>query len=63
MTVGSQGAPGSVVRVLVYDIYENGFRFYKMGYASAEAVVLFLIVTVITAVEFGWRYPAEVKNW
>ncbi len=53
MTVGSQGAPGSVVRVLVYDIYENGFRFYKMGYASAEAVVLFLIVAVITAVEFG----------
>lgn len=52
MTVGSQGAPGSVVRVLVYDIYENGFRFYKMGYASAEAVVLFLIVMVFTVVEF-----------
>ena len=53
MTVGSQGAPGSVLRVLVYDIYENAFRFYKMGYASAEAVVLFLIVAALTALEFG----------
>lgn len=53
MTVGSQGAPGSVLRVLVYDIYENAFRFYRMGYASAEAVVLFLIVVALTAVEFG----------
>ncbi|HID11491.1 MAG TPA: sugar ABC transporter permease [Candidatus Latescibacteria bacterium] len=53
MTVGSQGAPGSVLRVLVYDMYENAFRFYKMGYASAEAVVLFLIVMALTALEFG----------
>jgi len=43
-----QGAPSYLVRVLVYDMIENGFRFYKMGYASAEAVVLFLIVIVLT---------------
>jgi multiple sugar transport system permease protein len=30
---------------------ENGFRFYKMGYASAEAVVLFLIVFIITLIQ------------
>ncbi|TBL69663.1 carbohydrate ABC transporter permease [Paenibacillus thalictri] len=46
-----QGAPGYVVRVLVYDMIENGFRFYKMGYASAEAFVLFLIVLVLTVVQ------------
>lgn len=43
-----QGSPGYVVRVLVYDMIENGFRYYKMGYASAEAVVLFFIVLVLT---------------
>ncbi|MEK3916851.1 sugar ABC transporter permease [Paenibacillus sp. FSL H7-0331] len=43
-----QGSPGYVVRVLVYDMIENAFRYYKMGYASAEAVVLFLIVLVLT---------------
>lgn len=52
MTVGSQGAPGNVVRVLVYEIYENGFRFFKMGYASAEAMMLFAIVAVLTLIQF-----------
>jgi multiple sugar transport system permease protein len=47
-----QGAPGKLVRVLVYDIFENGFRFFKMGYAAAEAVYLFLIVIVLTIIQF-----------
>ncbi len=47
-----QGAPGRLVRVLVYDIFENGFRFFKMGYASAEAVYLFLIILVLTFIQF-----------
>jgi multiple sugar transport system permease protein len=46
-----QGSPGYLVRVLVYDMIENGFRYYKMGYASAEAVILFLIVLVLTLIQ------------
>jgi len=38
--------------VIVYDIFENGFRFFKMGYAAAEAVYLFLIVIVLTIIQF-----------
>jgi multiple sugar transport system permease protein len=49
----AQGAPGYVVRVLVYDMIENGFRFFRMGYASAEAMVLLAIVLVLTAIQFG----------
>jgi multiple sugar transport system permease protein len=52
MTSDIQGAPGNLVRVLVYDIYENGFRFFKMGYASSEAVMLLLIVLSITFFEY-----------
>jgi len=52
MTTGSQGAPGSSVRVLVMDMYENAFRFFRLGYASAEAVVLFLIILVFTILQF-----------
>ena len=37
---------------LVYTIYENGFQNFKMGYASAQAWVLFLIVAVLTVVYF-----------
>jgi len=52
MTSDIQGAPGRLVRVLVYDIYENGFRYFKMGYASAESVILLLIVLFLTVFVF-----------
>ena len=37
---------------VVYFIYENGFKFFKMGYASAASWILFLIVAVFTAIYF-----------
>jgi multiple sugar transport system permease protein len=52
MAADIQGSPGSVVRVLIYDIFENAFRFYRMGYASAEATVFFAIVLVLTLAQF-----------
>lgn len=52
MTTGSQGAPGSSVRVLVMDMYENAFRYFRLGYASAEAFVLFLLILVLTLIQF-----------
>jgi multiple sugar transport system permease protein len=48
MTSGPQGAPGNAVRTLVFDIYENAFRYFKTGYAASEAVMLFLIILVLT---------------
>ena len=51
MTTG-QGAPLQAVRVLVYEIYQNGFRYFKMGYASAQVVVLFAIVMLISLLQF-----------
>lgn len=47
-----QGAPGRLVRVLVYDIFENGFRFFNMGYAAAEAMYLFIIIIALTIIQF-----------
>jgi multiple sugar transport system permease protein len=52
MTLGSQAAPGNVLHVLVYEIYQNGFQFFRMGYASAEAVVLTVIVFALTLFQF-----------
>jgi len=49
-----QGSPGFLVRVLAYDIVENAFSFFKMGYASSEAVVLCLIVLALTFIQFRW---------
>jgi len=60
MTAGSQGATGNIVRVLVFDIYENGFRFFSMGYASAEAVILLLITAIFSLLEFkAFRFGEE----
>ncbi len=37
---------------VVYFIYENGFKFFKMGYATAASWILFLIVALFTAIYF-----------
>ena len=52
MTLGSQAAPGQAVRVLVYDIYQNAFQYFRMGYASAEAVTLTFIALGLTWIQF-----------
>lgn len=48
-------------RVLTIDIYENAFRFQRMGWSAAVSVSLFLLVMVVTAVQFRllrteWEY-------
>lgn len=57
MTEGPQGSPANPVRVIVLDMYENGFRYLKMGYASAEAMVLLVIVFALTIFEFRFLRP------
>jgi len=44
--------PTDATVTVVYFIYENGFKFFKMGYATAASWVLFLIVAVFTAIYF-----------
>lgn len=58
----TQGSPGYIVRVLVYDMFENSFRFFKMGFASAEAVVLFVIVFILTIVQFGLNHEKNYRK-
>ncbi len=53
MTTGAQGAPAAWTRVLVMDIYQNAFRFFHIGYAAAESVILFLIILVVSLLQFG----------
>lgn len=46
--VMTKGGPMFRTEVLVYYIYYNGFNVYKMGYASAMAFFLFLIILLFT---------------
>ncbi len=51
MTVGGQGAPGNMVKVLTYDIYQRAFAYFKVGQSNAEAVILFIIVLGLTIIQ------------
>ncbi len=46
------GKPTEATVTLVYFIYENGFKNFKMGYAAAASWVLFIIVAVLTFIYF-----------
>ncbi|MGE0877166.1 MAG: carbohydrate ABC transporter permease [Acidimicrobiia bacterium] len=51
----TQGGPGNSTRVIVYDIYQKAFGTSpNPGVAAAEAVLLFLIVVVLSIVQFRW---------
>ena len=51
MTHGKQGG-GAQVEVLVSDIYSRSFVYYKMGVASAESLILLLVVLAMTIIQF-----------
>ncbi len=62
----TSGGPGNASLMLVLYIYRNAFVFFKMGYASLLAWLLFLIVLVVTAIQLRvsrmWvYYEGEVR--
>ena len=52
------GGPGEATNTIVLALYRNGFSFDKLGYASAMAWVLFVIVMTVTALQFAGQ-----KKW
>lgn len=52
IAIMTQGGPVNSTNTLVYYIYEYGFRYFKIGYASAAGVILLFIVGVLTIVYF-----------
>lgn len=49
---GADNQLNNATRVMVYQIYNTAFRSLDYGYASAMAIVLFLLVLGITIVQF-----------
>jgi len=43
------GGPHNASLFLVLYLYQNGFQFFRMGYASAIAWVLFIYIMILTA--------------
>ena len=51
----TQGGPFDSTNVLVYAIYKNAFEYFNVGKASAIAYVLFVIILVLTLVQWDLR--------
>jgi multiple sugar transport system permease protein len=51
--VTTQGGPANSTRILILYIYDKAFRDFDMAYASALAWMLFLMVLVLTALNFA----------
>ncbi|WP_447985943.1 carbohydrate ABC transporter permease [Nitrospira sp. Nam74] len=48
----TRGGPANSTRVLVQHIYESSFRDWRVGYASAAAMVLFTVLLGVSLVQF-----------
>lgn len=46
------GGPINSTNTFVYYIYQYGFQFFKIGYASAAGVILLVILSVLTIIYF-----------
>lgn len=44
----TNGGPVGSTEVLIFYLFQNGFRWYKMGYASSIAWILFIIILLFT---------------
>jgi multiple sugar transport system permease protein len=60
------GGPDNSSQMVVPYLFQNAFQFYKMGYASAIAWILFIIILVLTLIVFRssalWVHYEEGKE-
>ena len=54
----TDGGPNGATQVMVERIYKYGFRYYRMGYASAFSWILFIVIMICTAVQMRGQ-----KRW
>ena len=54
----TEGGPNGVTQVMVERIYKYGFKYYKMGYASAFSWLLFVIIMICTMIQMKGQ-----KRW
>ena len=60
------GGPNNATRFYVLYVYQNAFEFFQMGYASAQAWILFLIILALTLLVIwtskGWVFYEAQKR-
>src|SRR5690625_2769588 len=46
------GGPAGSTNIIVYSIYQEAFSYGNFGYASAQAILLFVIILFVTVIQF-----------
>ncbi|MGB3288865.1 MAG: sn-glycerol-3-phosphate ABC transporter permease UgpA [Burkholderiaceae bacterium] len=57
----TQGGPGTSTSILVYKVYNAGFKGLDIGSSAAQSVILMIIVVLLTVVQF--RYIDRKVNY
>ena len=60
ISVLTQGGPGSSSSVMAYYVYRTAFDYIEMGYANTLAWALFVLVFIVTLVQ--WKMQAKFSN-
>ncbi len=47
----TNGGPGTSTYVISYLIYDQAFKYFNFGYASAISVILFTLITIVTVLQ------------
>lgn len=50
--IATGGGPANSTMFYVFHLYNNAFKFFRMGYASAMAWLIFVIILVFTLIQF-----------
>jgi len=48
----TKGGPLDATNVMIYNLYRDGFEYYKTGLAAAQSVILFALVVGLTVIQF-----------
>ena len=54
MTGGGPPGPGGATTTVSYYLFVQAFRYYRMGYASALAYTLFVLLFAVSFLQFRW---------
>lgn len=52
--ITTQGGPGQATNLLVFNLYKDGFVGMNTGYASAQSILLLILVSTLTFLQFRY---------
>lgn len=62
VNIMTSGGPSESTNLIVFSIYRNAFFNNKLGTASAESVILFLIMLAVTLFQFKYEKSKVFYN-